>query len=141
MKNILFILLLVSAACDFPKDAEGSWVDAQNNYLKVGVSINPPFTISERDSLKGMEIDLLKKFAGKENLKIRFFEGSESELIKKLENYELHVIAGGFDKKTLWKQKAGTTSPYDKEHVFLIAKGENQLLKKLETHIFQNSNK
>ena len=141
MKIIPLLLLLISSGCDFPKDAEDSWENATNNYLKVGVSVNPPYTISEKDSISGIEIDLLQNFADKKNLEIRFIEGSESELIKKLENYQLHVLAGGFEKKTLWKDKAGTTVPYDNKHVLLITKGENKLLQQLETHIFQTFKK
>ena len=141
MKSFILILAFIITSCDFPKDAEGSWEKAVNDKLKVGVTSHPPFALIENDSAGGTEIDLLRDFASENQLEIEFIEGSETELVKKLENYELHIVAGGFDKKTLWEKKAGLTHPYDQTHVFFIPKGENGLLEKLETFILQNQNR
>ena len=90
---------------------------------------------------KGSEIEILKDFARTNKLHIQFKEGSESDLIDKLKKYEIHIVAGGFEKKTLWKQEAGPTVTYDSKHLFLIPKGENRLLQKLEMQIFESKKK
>ena len=140
MKNIMrylyVLLILVMAGCTYPKDPENSWEKAKVTGLKVGISENPPYTTWDNGKAGGMEVDMLRKFAKSENLKIKFEKGSESDLVEKMEKYELHVIAGGFTRKTIWKKKAGPTAPYDKNHVFLVPKGENRLLQHLETFIF-----
>lgn len=141
MKGILILGLLLITRCSFPEDPANTYQDAQSTSLKIGVSSNPPFTHFNQGKPTGTEIQLLKDFAKTRNLKILYVKGSESELIKKLKNYEVHILAGGFEKKTIWKKDAGTTVTYDKDHVFLIPKGENRLLKELETYIFQNLKK
>ena len=138
MKSFILILFMIITSCDFPKDSEDSWDNAVNDKLKIGVTSHPPFTFIENDSVGGTEIELLRDFARANQVEIEFIEGSESELVKKLENYELHIVAGGFEKKTLWEKKAGLSHPYDDTHVFFVPKGENGLLEKLETFILQN---
>ena len=139
MKMSVLIFLFVFTACDFPKDPENSFNKAKQDSLKVGVVINPPYVFIENGKVKGSEIDILKGFAKKNNLKIQFIEGSESILIEKLKKYRIHIIAGGFDKKTIWKKYAGTSATYDSNHLFLISKGENKLLQLVETYIFQTT--
>jgi polar amino acid transport system substrate-binding protein len=131
------ILLVGLTSCVFPKDPENSFEEASRDKLLVGVVENPPFTKVEDSTYTGNEVEMLRKFAEHKGLQIKFEEGSESKLVKQLEEYETHVVIGGFTKKTIWKKKAGMTVPYDKEHVFLISKGENRLLKHLEDFIFQ----
>ncbi|WP_432264642.1 transporter substrate-binding domain-containing protein [Autumnicola musiva] len=62
---------------------------------------NPPFTKKTEGNFTGTEIELIERFAAKHGLLINYEEGSESELIKKLEKYELHLIIGGFEKLNL----------------------------------------
>ncbi|TDN94942.1 amino acid ABC transporter substrate-binding protein (PAAT family) [Salegentibacter sp. 24] len=142
MKKIVFILsLLFLGACTFPQDPQHSFKEAKKEDLLVGITINPPFTIKEKDSFFGKEVRLIRKFAESENLSIQFMEGSESELVKKLEKFKLHLVIGGFEKKTIWKKKAGLSAPYDQKHVIMVPKGENRLLQKVETFIFHQKNK
>lgn len=136
---ILILFVLFCQSCTYPQDPENSFEEAQSNRLLVGLIDNPPFVQVAKDSFSGSEVQKLKNFAKAHNLEIKFIPGTESELVEKLENYELHIVAGGFTRQTIWKQKAGYTTPYDREdHVFLIPKGENRLLEKLEIFIFKN---
>lgn len=141
MRKVLLIVLCVVAGCTFPRDPENSFEEAQKNGLQVGVVQNPPFVTISGETFGGSEVELLRKFAEKEHLQIEFKEGSESELVEELEKFRLHVVAGGFSKKTLWKKKAGLTAAYDKNHVFLIPKGENRLLERLEAFILPKTSK
>ena len=137
MNKWQLLLFLCLASCVFPQDPEDSYEEARTDKLLVGVVENPPYAKVEDSIFSGSEIEMLRKFAEKEGLKVSFEEGSESKLVEKLGAFEIHIVAGGFTKKTIWKKKAGTTVPYDKEHVFFIPKGENRLLKHLEHFIFQ----
>lgn len=130
-------LFLCLTSCVFPKDPENSFETARRESLQVGVVSNPPFSKVEDGVFSGTEVRMIQEFAEKERLEISFTAGSESELVKQLENFEKHIVVGGFAKKTIWKKKAGMTAPYDKKHVFLIPKGENRLLDHLEDFIFQ----
>lgn len=138
--HIFLILLALIISCDnYPKDTKHSFKEAKAKGLKVGVVENPPYVVVQNDSISGIEIRLIEEFAEKHNLNIRYIRDTETHLIKQLENHELHIVAGGFNRKTVWSSKAGRTASYDQKHVLLISKGENRLLYKLEQHIFEAS--
>ena len=146
MLNKLFLVIfsaiyscLFFSCDDFPRDTRGSLQKAQNSGLQVGVTENPPFVVFKGDSITGTEVEIVKDFAKTENLEVRFIQGSESELVKKLEKAELHIMIGGFDKNTDWKKKVAMTSSYDSKHIFFIPRGENGLMFKLEAFIFKMS--
>lgn len=132
---VLFLSFFILTACNIPRDPEDSFEQAQELELRVGVIDNLPFSTYTNDEAEGKEVEIVKNFAEKYNLKISFIPGNESDLIKKLEEYELHIVIGGFDKKTIWKSRVGMTSAYDEEHLLLIPKGENKLVMKLDSYL------
>ncbi|MEO2063892.1 MAG: hypothetical protein ABGW97_12985 [Christiangramia sp.] len=134
MKFYVLLAFLVTA-CNFPKDPENTFENAQEHQLKIGVTENIPFTNKNEE---GKEIDFLKEFGRSEKLETEFIFGSESDLIEKLEKREIAILAGGFEKNTIWVKKAGLSRSYDSIHVFLIPKGENKLLQHLELFIHKN---
>ena len=140
MKLKILVLLFITG-CSFPKDPEKSFEMALEDSLQVGIVENPPYTSIQNNEPTGSEVDIIKNFAKSRNLQIQFIEGSESKLVDDLKKYKIHLVAGGFDKKTIWKKHAGTSATYDSQHVFLVPKGENKLLHELETYIFQNLKK
>ncbi|MCF4101722.1 transporter substrate-binding domain-containing protein [Gillisia sp. M10.2A] len=135
---ILFNFLLTSlVSCKIPKDPQNSWNKAKENELIVGVVANPPFTAVTNENFTGSEIELIRNFARENHLKVNFIEDNESNLIKKLQDYKVSVVIGGFDKKSVWKDKAGLSKTYDDKHVLLLPKGENELLIHLESYIYK----
>jgi len=136
--HLLLCSLLLFISCNLPKDPKSSWEKAKEVGLIVGVIENPPYTTKTENSFSGTEIAIINKFAKMNRLKVIYNIGNESDLIEKLEKYEVNLVIGGFDKKSVWSEKAGFTRPYDKQHVFLVPKGENKMLVKLEEFIYQN---
>lgn len=127
------VLAVLPVACGrFPADPNHSFKKAQATELKVGLVIHPPFVAQNGNRYSGVEVQLIEEFAKHYGLRLAYTTGAESELIKQLEKNELHIVAGGFEKTTLWMSKAGLTTPYDQKHVLLVPKGENQLLYRLE---------
>jgi hypothetical protein len=104
----------------------------------VGIVQNPPNGLLEPNSAEKKEINIIGGFAKEKAIKIIYRSGSETELVKLLEAYELDLIAGGFDENTVWRKKAGLTAPYSKNNVFLIHKGENKLLFHLEGFLLKS---
>jgi membrane-bound lytic murein transglycosylase MltF len=132
----LALILGICNSCNLPKDPKGSWtkIKARGN-LQIGIVENLPFTFIKDSQAQGSEARLIENFGNQYNLNFSYQSGSESELIKKLENYELDILLGGFDKNTIWKKKAGLSLPYDEKHVILVPKGENRLLYQLEKYL------
>ncbi|MGY5851170.1 transporter substrate-binding domain-containing protein [Salegentibacter sp. F14] len=136
-KWCLLIFIVFLTGCDIPKDPENSWSEAQKEHLIIGIAENPPYINYKNDSVWGSEITLIQNFASAHDLRIKFIKGSESELIKKIEDYQIHFMLAGLDKKSLWTKKAGASLPYDGSHVILIPKGENKLLQNLELFLLE----
>lgn len=140
MKAFLKIVLgasILFSGCGIPKDPEASFRNAQHQTLKVGIVNNPPFTVISGEEYSGIEVNLVRTFATRNNLKLDFTEGCESNLIRQLEHDQIDILIGGFDKKTVWTEKAGNTIPYDGKHIILVTKGENRLVFELESVIHQ----
>jgi len=137
MISIIAIALLASIgmSCNLPRDTRDSFDYAKSHALKVGVVDNPPFSRYDSDSIRGTEIKMIEEFAQKEGLEVEFIPGSESSLVERMKEAEIHVLVGGFEKKTVWKEKTGKTRPYDGKHIWLIPKGENKLVYKLESYL------
>ncbi|THH41827.1 transporter substrate-binding domain-containing protein [Neolewinella litorea] len=134
----LLLAPLLLTRCDIPKDPAGSLDAARQTALQVGVTDNSPFVILQGDRPSGLEVALLEDFAVAQGLRISYRKGSESTLVKMLENRLLHIAIGGFEKGSIWQSKAGFSAPYDSTHVLLIPKGENRLLYELEKTILNH---
>lgn len=130
--GILLLCVFFFGACNFPKDPKNSYENAKKSSLRVGV-------VSKTDSTQtSFEKNLIRNFAEQRNMQTQFITDNETELVKKLEKYQLDVVLGGFKKKSNWKSKVGMTKPYDSKHVFFIPRGENRLLFQLEKFIEKN---
>lgn len=121
-------------ACDFPRDPEKSWEEASSQALRVG-----QVSRARGDPVDRREKRIVEEFAREHGLAVRFVEGTESELVGRLERHELHLVFGGVDKKTVWAKRAAISASYDGTHVFLLPKGENRLLYQFESRLFRNA--
>lgn len=131
-------LVLLLGSCGIPRDPDGTFSEARKNGLVVGVVHNPPFCIAGDEGFSGVEVELIEEFARAHDLNAEYVEGCESDLVEELKSGDIHVLAGGFEKSTLWLEKAGATAPYDGTHVLLVAKGENRLVYELESVVHKN---
>jgi len=135
---VLPILFSLLAACGLPRDPEKtSDRIASTHDLRVGVSDSPPWTVSRGGQPSGAEPDLVRGFAEQIGAHVVWRRGSESNLIRALEEHQLDLVIGGFDKKTQWSATAGLSQPFakdadGKQHVLLAAPGENRLILSLD---------
>ncbi len=130
--GMLLLLVLFFGACNFPKDPNNSYENAKISSLRVGI-------VSKTDSTTtSFEKKLVANFAEQEKMQTQFTTDNETELVKKLENYQLDIVLGGFEKKSNWKTKVGMTKPYGDNHVLFIPRGENRLLYQLEKFLDKN---
>lgn len=143
MSGALRILLLpglfsLLAACGLPRDPEKTSDRIESTHeLRVGVSDSPPWTIAGRAQPSGAEPDLVRRFADQIGANVVWRRGSESRLVRALEEHQLDLVIGGFDKKTRWSATAGLSQPFVKDadgrqHVLLAAPGENGLILSLD---------
>jgi polar amino acid transport system substrate-binding protein len=134
----LLLLLALLPACGLPRDPEKtSNRIASTHELRVGISDSPPWTLARGEPPGGVEPDLVRGFARQMGAQVLWRRGSESSLVHSLEEHELDLVTGGFDKKTQWSSKAGVSQPFakdadGKQHVILVAPGENGLVLALD---------
>ena len=55
-------------------------------------------------------------------IQIAFIKASESVSVDELKNYQLHIITGGFEKKTLRKKLTIISATYDSDLLLHIPK-------------------
>src|SRR5690554_5931440 len=141
----LALLALTLSACSLsiPADPDGTLDRVQGTVLRVGVTPNPPWTVTG-PNLSGTEVDLVRGFAGRVDAEIEWVEGSEESLVSDMERGELDLIIGGLTAKSPWVDKVALTAPYSSstdehgtqhDHVMAVPMGENAFLFELESFL------
>jgi polar amino acid transport system substrate-binding protein len=113
----VFALLLAAVAtgCDFPRDPGGTLERVQDGTMRVGVAANEPWVRMEDGKASGVEVELLKEFAGELGAEAVFVQGTVPELLEAARYGEVDVVAGGFTSTSpgVREQKeTGMTRPY-----------------------------
>ncbi len=106
---------LVSASCDFPQDPRGTLDKVQDGTMRVGIVNHDPWTRMEEGHASGVEVELLREFAGELETEIVFVQGTVPELLEAARQGEVDVVAGGFTDTSAGVsegKEAGITSPY-----------------------------
>jgi polar amino acid transport system substrate-binding protein len=100
------------AGCEFPADPEGTLERAEGGVLRVGVADHPPWVELTKGAPKGVEPQLVRRFAAEIDAEIEWVEGSEAELIEALAGFQLDIVIGGFTRSSPWAKEAALTRPY-----------------------------
>jgi polar amino acid transport system substrate-binding protein len=112
---VFALVALVSAGCDFPRDPRGTLDKVQNGTMRVGIVNYDPWTQMEEGRPSGVEVELLRDFAGELEAEIVFVQGTVPELLEAARQGEVDVVAGGFTDTSPGVsegKEAGVTSPY-----------------------------
>jgi polar amino acid transport system substrate-binding protein len=83
--------------------------------MRVGIVANEPWTRMEDGGVSGVEVELLREFAGELGAETVFVQGTVPELLEAARLGEVDVVAGGFTDTSPGVsegKEAGTTSPY-----------------------------
>ena len=134
--------LFAGCGVSIPTDPEGTLERVSGGTLRVGVSPNPPWTVTSGNAQPtGSEVDLVTEFAASLPAQVQWTVGGEEPLIKALERGELDLVIGGLTSDTPWTEHAGVTKPYGEatdpagervELVMAAPPGENAFLLRLE---------
>src|SRR3954454_14012866 len=107
---------ILTASCGLPRDPEKtSERVASTHELRVGVSDNPPWTITNGAEPTGIEPDLIRRFASSIGAHVLWTRASETQLVQALKEGQLDVVAAGLEKKTQWSTTAGASQPYGED--------------------------
>jgi polar amino acid transport system substrate-binding protein len=113
------------AACEYPRDVEGTLDRVRGGTLRVGIAPAEPWvTLTPGREPAGVEVRLLEEFAATVDAEIEWVEGSESELIEALHGRQLDVVAAGLTRRSVWMTEAALTRPYLTTQVVIAAPDE-----------------
>jgi polar amino acid transport system substrate-binding protein len=111
--RVVLLLPLLVAACDLPKDPEGTTERVLSTHvLRVGVTENPPWVRFRGEEVEGIEPDLIRAFAGELGAQVQWVRNGETPLLEALEKRELDIVAGGITSSSPWSSQLGMTQTY-----------------------------
>ncbi|MEX2494954.1 MAG: transporter substrate-binding domain-containing protein [Woeseia sp.] len=112
---MLLLLPMLLAGCElpetFPVDPERTLQKVRGGSLRAGVIHAPPWVIAEGDP-SGVEADLVRHLARDFAADIEWVRGAPDQLLVLLEEHELDILIGGFEKSSPVTKKVGKTRPY-----------------------------
>ena len=126
MRRCLLLVLIVGlAACNVPRDPEGTLARVSGGVIRAGYTVAPPWASGAPDSPSGVEIDIVEALADELNASVEWTEGSQAELFAALEEHALDIVVGGFDAKDPLVLTGGATRPYATTRLTVgVAEGE-----------------
>jgi polar amino acid transport system substrate-binding protein len=154
--HVVALLVLagsVASGCgvDLPRDPDGSLDRIRGGTLRVGVSVDPPWTetsvpVTGREAATptGIEPALVTDFARSLDADVTWTVGGEESLVTDLEEGRLDLVVGGLTEASPWSEHVALTRPYvtvpgpggrPEPHVMAAPMGENALLVSLETFL------
>lgn len=141
---LLIALAGALTACDMPRDPEGTLSDVRGGVMRVGVIDQQPWATYDADEARGVEAELVKRFADELDAEIDWVPGGESTLLPRLKRFELDLVIGGFVTTSPWASHVGTTIPHattyehniTQKHVFATPPGENGWTHRLDRFLY-----
>jgi polar amino acid transport system substrate-binding protein len=106
-------LALALAGCQYPADVDGTLDRARGGTLRVGVTPADPFvTLADGSEPRGVEVELVKRFARQLDAAIEWVPGSEAALMGALHGRQLDIVIAGLTRKSPWQTEVTLTRPY-----------------------------
>ena len=106
------LLLLLLAACDLPRDSNGTLDRVRAGTMRVGVVIDTPWTKDSAGVIGGIEGAMARALAESLGSRIEWIRAPEGELLAALHHRELDLVIGGLRATSPWKQQVALTRPY-----------------------------
>jgi len=142
IRLLVLLVACISPGCDYPRDASETSRRVQRGVIRAGVVGNPPWVILSANTPSGIEPQLLQTLAESLNAKIEWTIGSETMVIKRLEQRQLDVVVGGLEKDTPWSDRIGMSQWYllaidpetnkKSKHVWAVMPGESRWLLEID---------
>jgi polar amino acid transport system substrate-binding protein len=113
MPRLLPILFLLSlAACDLPRDSDGTLDRVRGGMMRVGVVIDTPWTKDSAGAVGGIEGGMARALAESLGARIEWVRAPEGQLLAALQHRELDLVIGGLRATSPWKQQVALTRPF-----------------------------
>jgi polar amino acid transport system substrate-binding protein len=100
------------AACQYPRDPEGTLDRVEGGTLRVGVIEDPPWVDLFGPEPAGVEPELVREFAAGIDADVEWVRGPEAELVETMRGFQLDLIVGGLTRATPYATEVAVTRPY-----------------------------
>ena len=108
--RILFLLLL--AACNLPRDSDGTLDRVRGGAMRVGVVIDTPWTKDSSGVIGGIEGEMARSLAEALGARVEWIRAPEGALLAALQHRELDLVIGGLRATSPWAQQVALTRPF-----------------------------
>ena len=110
---LAFLVLAVAAACDLPRDPEGTLERVRGGTMRVGVVERRPWTtLPAGGGAGGLEGALVAELARELGARIEWVRSTESQLLEALRLRELDIVIGGLTDGSPWARHVAFTKPF-----------------------------
>lgn len=131
MFRLAGLVWLLTAACAFPRDGEGTAERVHHGELRAAFTRRPPDIECDASTPRGPAVDRIAALSRRLNTALIAWCAAEADIVRGLESFEVD-LGVGFDADTPWKKRVGTTRPDDRNRVLLTPPGENAWLLELD---------
>lgn len=110
-----------AAACELPRDADGTLDRVRGGVIRVGVIPDPPWAVDSAGTVVGIEGLLVGELARGLGARVQWSRRPAHELLGALHARELDLVIGGLTADLSWKHEAAFTKPYYTDTVVIGA--------------------
>ena len=134
---LLTLMAAALAACNLPRDPDGTLDRVRGGTMRVGMVIDTPWVTDSSDGAGGIERTIVNDLARELDAGVEWHRGAAETLLDSLHERELDMVIGGFTTQSPWKQQVALTKPYytdtvkvhgkrtEQPHAVAVAPGEN----------------
>ncbi len=110
---VALLCVIAFASCaQYPKDPAGTLERVRGGTMRVGYTVNRPWTMDASAPPGGVEATLIERFARRLDARVEWIEASEQELFAALHVRELDVVIGGLVSTNPSSGEGTFTHPY-----------------------------
>lgn len=100
------------AACGLPRDPESTLRRVSGGTLRVGVTEHDPWVVLGEDGPRGVEVELVERFAAEIGAEVEWVEGELEELGGALHVREIDLLIAGLTSRSGIASEGALTHPY-----------------------------
>ena len=126
--SLLALSLFAPSGCsNLPRDPKETLRQLSSRPIRVGLVEHPPWVVRTSGEPAGVEVELVRNFAGQLGTTTDWHWGGEQEQLEALQHYQLDIVIGGLTDQTPWSKYVGFTSAYFEETYRVATPAGSQL--------------
>ena len=135
--RLVVALIAVLAACNLPRDPEGTLERVRGGTMRVGAAVDTPWVTDSAGAVGGIEGSIVRDLARELGARVEWHRGPARVLLDSLKERELDLVIAGLTAKSPYKTEVSLTRSYytdtttvhgktaEERHAVAVAPGEN----------------